>query len=165
MNKLLKRAIAVMGLIAFMQAIGAETNPARFDFEYMDPVGIMGSIKVGTHTGEVVAGGISWKLQACPEKFKCLVGGPIQFAVPDSFQPDSFQKEWSAFGQHYVVVGKHEARVLGVITQISVIKSVRPTFEMVYLYSQDLGLVSFGSTKAPLFWLEGRCGFAANHCP
>jgi hypothetical protein len=133
-----------------------------YDLVYGDPIGHLGTVRYDTRGGVVLVGDVASKLLPCPDHFKCLAGGPIRFAIPDSPR-----QEWEAFDQHFEIVAPRTVRILGEEVRATLIRSTHPKIEVLYLYSEDRGLLGFGKGGEPVgnfLWLEGKCGFAAKNC-
>jgi hypothetical protein len=122
------------------------THKGRFQYSVSDHVGTDG------HT--------AWELYNCPPDFECLAGGPITFALPTKSQ-----SSWAAFNEQFEILGPRTLRMLGEEMNATLIRGTKAAGQTYYLYSSDRGLLGFGASGvkgAPLFWLVGRCGFAAS---
>lgn len=107
---------------------------------------------------------IGLKTCAGDDKFVCLIGGGWEFVVPRT--RISVHSQWSYQRSTFNVVRKLDGEILG--RKYNGFLIVREGSDDYYLYSNELGLIAFGtklSIGSSSFLVAGRCGYhSARDC-
>jgi hypothetical protein len=103
-------------------------------------------------------------MHACPRKYRCLRGGPINFVLPANWLS---AREWTMRTDHFRVTEAREVSFFGHAEPVSVIEGTLSDANVEYFFSSTRGLigikVSSPSVHSTLL-SASLCGFAADNC-
>lgn len=100
----------------------------------------------------------------CDGDFVCLKSVRLFLVVPKAIDN---QKQWSADGRQFRVVGKRPVIVGNKTVEAYKIESAMEGVQFWFDFNPELGLIAFGATSSQgtgNYRIEGKCGYGAAGC-
>lgn len=139
-----------------------KSTPEKFTYrdETRNEMILIDSSASSISDGHIVQG-----FAKCEGDFVCLKSVRLFLVAPKAI--DS-QKQWSADGRQFQVIGKRQVVVGNKTVELYKIESATDRVQSWFDFNPKLGLIAFGATSpqgTDNFHIDGTCGYGATDCP